>query len=283
MVRRARGTVGITAGTSTPDPVIDGVDRRIRELAATRGARRRRRRGQAMTRASRERARWLVGRRVCHGNGVGRISQRVLPSLGGRSDRAVPGESPADAWSPGSGRARARGGDPRDAGLTVGMLAGRTWRARLGYTGGRVRRLGHFLLRVSANDVRLAAVAVRLGHPLSAAVAVVGAGAGARLLSRSLMIVWGTYVTQAPQLTQPAAHAGGVGLDRNRHRARPVCLHGRFNSTGPAGPECQRLGASDRIQLADLRDCASVDGRATGVAGVAAHGRQNLPVQQVGS
>jgi len=33
------GTVGITAGTSTPDPVIDGVDRRIRELAAERGER----------------------------------------------------------------------------------------------------------------------------------------------------------------------------------------------------------------------------------------------------
>ena len=29
-------TVGITAGTSTPDPVIDGVDRRIRRLAAER-------------------------------------------------------------------------------------------------------------------------------------------------------------------------------------------------------------------------------------------------------
>lgn len=31
----AAGTVGITAGTSTPDHVIDGVDRRIRELAAS--------------------------------------------------------------------------------------------------------------------------------------------------------------------------------------------------------------------------------------------------------
>jgi 4-hydroxy-3-methylbut-2-en-1-yl diphosphate reductase len=31
------GTVGITAGTSTPDPVIDRVDRRIRELTAHRG------------------------------------------------------------------------------------------------------------------------------------------------------------------------------------------------------------------------------------------------------
>jgi len=33
----AAETVGITAGTSTPDPVIDGIDRRIRELTVERG------------------------------------------------------------------------------------------------------------------------------------------------------------------------------------------------------------------------------------------------------
>jgi 4-hydroxy-3-methylbut-2-enyl diphosphate reductase len=33
----AVGAVGITAGTSTPDPVIDLVERRIREFAATQG------------------------------------------------------------------------------------------------------------------------------------------------------------------------------------------------------------------------------------------------------
>ena len=33
----AAGTVGITAGTSTPDPVIDRVDQRIRQLGAERG------------------------------------------------------------------------------------------------------------------------------------------------------------------------------------------------------------------------------------------------------
>jgi 4-hydroxy-3-methylbut-2-enyl diphosphate reductase len=36
---RDAGTVGITAGTSTPDPVIDRVDQRIRELTATRADR----------------------------------------------------------------------------------------------------------------------------------------------------------------------------------------------------------------------------------------------------
>ena len=35
----AAGTVGITAGTSTPDPVIDRIDQRIRQLAAERGDR----------------------------------------------------------------------------------------------------------------------------------------------------------------------------------------------------------------------------------------------------
>jgi 4-hydroxy-3-methylbut-2-enyl diphosphate reductase IspH len=32
----AADTVGITAGTSTPDPVIDRIDQRIRQLAAGR-------------------------------------------------------------------------------------------------------------------------------------------------------------------------------------------------------------------------------------------------------
>jgi 4-hydroxy-3-methylbut-2-enyl diphosphate reductase len=34
----AAGTVGITAGTSTPDAIIDGVDLRIRALAADEAA-----------------------------------------------------------------------------------------------------------------------------------------------------------------------------------------------------------------------------------------------------
>ena len=37
--------------------------------------------------------------------------------------------------------------------LTVGMLAGRTWRTRLGLHGDCLRRLGHFLLRVPASDL----------------------------------------------------------------------------------------------------------------------------------
>ena len=65
--------------------------------------------------------------------------------------------------------------------LTVGMLAGRTWRSAARLYGDCVRRLGHFLLRVSASDLRLAEFAVRLGHPVPAAAAVVGAGARARL------------------------------------------------------------------------------------------------------
>jgi 4-hydroxy-3-methylbut-2-enyl diphosphate reductase len=36
---RAAGAVGITAGTSTPDAIIDRIDRRIREFAAKRGDR----------------------------------------------------------------------------------------------------------------------------------------------------------------------------------------------------------------------------------------------------
>ena len=63
--------------------------------------------------------------------------------------------------------------------FTVGWLAGRTWRARFGYIGHRVRRVGHFLLRLSEGDVRLAAFAAGLGHSVPAAVAVVGAGARA--------------------------------------------------------------------------------------------------------
>ena len=65
--------------------------------------------------------------------------------------------------------------------LTVGMLAARTWPSATRLHGDCVRRLGHFLLRVSQDDLRLAEVAVRLGHSLPAAAAVVGAGARARL------------------------------------------------------------------------------------------------------
>ena len=69
--------------------------------------------------------------------------------------------------------------------LTVGMLAARTWRRRgSGYTAIAFGVWDILLLRVSANHLRLAEVAVRLGHSLPAAAAVVGAGARARVHRR---------------------------------------------------------------------------------------------------
>ena len=104
--------------------------------------------------------------------------------------------------------------------LTVGMLAGRTWRSAARLHGDRVRRLGHFLLRVSRSDLWLAEVAVRLGHPVPAAAAVVGAGARARLHR-----VADDRVGHAgqPAFRSSTGHAGdadAVGLDRTRRASR---------------------------------------------------------------
>ena len=68
--------------------------------------------------------------------------------------------------------------------LTVGMLAGRTWQTRLGYTAIAFGVWDIFYYVFLQSDLRLAEVAVRLGHPLPAAAAVVGARARACLLSR---------------------------------------------------------------------------------------------------
>ncbi len=176
----AAATVGITAGTSTPDAVIDRIDLRIRELGARQAARHRTRPGAngdpPLAKAH------ALGRRrgLCHRHGMGRGGDRVLPSRDGRSGAALPGESFADAGGAGSSRARARGGDAGDAGH--GRDARGADQAR---TGGlcshRIWRLGYFLLSLSANHRRLAEILVRLGHPLSAAAAMVGTGPRARL------------------------------------------------------------------------------------------------------
>ena len=47
--------------------------------------------------------------------------------------------------------------------LTVGILAGRAWHERLGYSRTRIRRVGHSLLCVSQSDVRMADIASSTG------------------------------------------------------------------------------------------------------------------------
>ena len=130
----AAGTVGITAGTSTPDHVIDRIDRRIRQLAVERGE------GASGSSRAADDARTAASVRA------GSWSW-CLPSAW-RGSRP-PACTTCACWSIGSSPIRP---NPlpihgvlgqvelvREAAtlvmlVTLGMLAGRTRRARLGYT-----------------------------------------------------------------------------------------------------------------------------------------------------
>ena len=114
MVRRRR-VVGLTAGTSTPDDVIDRVEARIRSL---RRRQRHRRRVRTMTRREARTVVWQMTRtnalgdrrRVRDRDGLGRSRKRLL------HPRAVDRIEPYQAdplpmrWSAGQRRAVARGG-----------------------------------------------------------------------------------------------------------------------------------------------------------------------------
>ncbi len=63
--------------------------------------------------------------------------------------------------------------------LTVGMLAGKNWRARIGYSAIAFGVWDIFYYVFLKAIWRLAALARGLGHSISAAAAVVGAGVGA--------------------------------------------------------------------------------------------------------
>ena len=142
--------------------------------------------------------------------------------------------------------------------FTVGLLAGRTWRARFGYIAHRVRRVGHFLLRLSEGDVRLAAFVAGLGHSVSAAAAVVGAGARPDA-DRGLMIVWGTLASQFERRPAPAVSNGRVWvLCFLGHGAGALRIHGGRHARSAARRRRDPRCFARRFQLAAVlrRACA---------------------------
>ena len=148
----AAGTVGITAGTSTPDR--GHRSRRPAHPPARRRAERscvRTPRGATHDAPSRERARWLVV--VVFAIGMAWVEAASVYYLRVLVDRIEPYQANPLPMHGVLGQVEL----VREAAtlvmlVTLGMLAGRTRHAQAGLHGDRVRRLGHFLLRVSAND-----------------------------------------------------------------------------------------------------------------------------------
>ena len=144
-------TVGITAGTSTPDDVIDRVERRIREFAQPSAAMSVRRGGSAsMSSFARAHARWLVVVAVRRRDGMGRVGDRLLSP-----HPASIGLNPTSRIRCRSRACSAQVELVREA-ATLVDAARRSARSRDGHGArvGAIRRglwrLGHLLLRVPA-------------------------------------------------------------------------------------------------------------------------------------
>ena len=147
---------------------------------------------------------------------------------------------------------------------TTGMLAGRTWRARLGYAAIAFGAWDVLYLRLPAHHVWLALLPVRLGHPLSVAVAVVGAGARTRLYRVTDDRVGHPRYPMAGPYPGDPFHAGLVGRELGRHPARAGDIHGRFDSCPARRVRRGPSGVADDVQLAGVRRGARADGHAVG-------------------
>ena len=153
--------------------------------------------------------------------------------------------------------------------LTIGMLAGRTWRKRLGLHGDCVRRVGHSVLRLPANHLRLAEVIARLGHSLSSAAAVVGAGRRAGVdRSADDRVGHGDHAGRG-SISNELASVDRVGLRRNRHRPGAVRLHGRCSPHDRPGSGRHQAGPPDVIRMDVVLRCARADGCAGGTVRMA--------------
>jgi hypothetical protein len=125
----------------------------------------------------------------------------------------------------------------------------------------RVRRLGHLLLPDPAVDLRLAEVAIRLGHSLPPALAVVEARPGARQHCPADDRLGHTRQPVSRSTTRDLSHEDIVGFRGARHRDGALCFHGRFAADGASGRGGVETGAADRVQLADvLRGVRAHDG-----------------------
>ena len=110
--------------------------------------------------------------------------------------------------------------------LTIGALAGRTWQVRMGYTVLAFGHLGRFLLCVSQSDLWLADISLRLGHPIPATTALVGARARACL--HRVSDDRGGHTRQPMHRQEPLrlGHVDPVELDRPWRRIGTLRVHG---------------------------------------------------------
>ena len=192
------------------------------------------------------RARALAGRRgVCHRHGMGRGRQRLLPSRPGRSARSVSAEPAADA-SECCGQVEL----VREAATLVMLLSGRHARrpdlARAGrIRSDRVRRLGHFLLRVPAD--RSVTGRSRCSTGTSSSCCRCPGGGRCSRPSDRVADDRGRHVGEPVRGRQSSGHCHGsfVVADVARHRARALRVHGRLASrvaprTGRHEDRCHR-------------------------------------------
>ena len=191
---------------------------------------------------------------------MGRGSVCLLSPPHGRPNRSVPRQPAADEWNPGTRRARARGGDPCHAPRDRhGRRAYENVAPRL--RGSCVRCVGYRLLRVSQTDLRLAEIIVRLGHPFPAAAAMVGPRVGAPL-DRAVddRVGHDGHPARREKPRSIFRIDGMVAFELARRSARALRVHGRFAPHGARGYRRDENVVADRLQLADLRRGACLDG-----------------------
>ena len=212
----------------------------------------------------------VVDRRgIRRGNGVGRSSQRLLPSRDGRSGRTLSAEPFADPRRPRRGRARTRGRDAADAADDRHAR-----RPILAEAAGAIRRLR------SASGTFCYYVFLRIicGWPKS-------------LFDWDILFLlplpwWGPVlapvsIASADDRVGHGDHAGRgsisnelasvdrVGLRRNRHRPGAVRLHGRCSPHDRPGSGRHQAGPPDVIRMDVVLGCARADGCAGGTVRMA--------------
>ena len=187
----------------------------------------------------------------CSPSGMAWVEAACVYYLRVMVDRVEPyqAESAADAWRPGTGRARARSGDARDA-------AGRRHARRpdaaprgSGYTAiafGVWDIFYYVFLKIIYDwpkslfdwDI-LFLLPLPWWGPVLAPVCIA-----------ALMIVWGTLVTlDAVRDPVPAGHFDMVALQRTRYRVGALRVHGRFVSRGQPGSDRDRERYCPRISI----------------------------------
>ena len=228
-------TVGITAGTSTPDEIIDRVEAQIR---------RSRRSCACLPAVAASEASVCEGwpplganavgdrRGLCDCDGLGRSRKRVLHPRARRSDRAVPGQPAADQRALGIVELW------REAATlvmiaTLGVLAGSTWRRRAGYAAlafGAWDIFYYVFLRIMSGWPRtlldwdiLFLLPLPWWGPVLAPVSIA-----------LLMILWGTLATQSDD--DATRGAMDVGAWLGGYRAGAGRLHDRRLAGAAAWP-----------------------------------------------